>query len=44
MNENDEGGKNMHEAEFLEGNLKRNNKQVKMSYHKVIKLDFAKTG
>jgi len=42
MNENDEGGKNMHEAEFLEGNLKRNNKNIKMSYHKVIKLDFAK--
>lgn len=42
MNENDEGGKNMHEAEFLEANLKRNNKQVKMSYNKVIKLDFAK--
>lgn len=42
LNENDEGGKNMHEAEFLEGNLKRNNKQIKMSYHKVIKLDFAK--
>lgn len=42
LNENDEGGKNMHEAEFLEANLKRNNKQVKMSYHKVIKMDFAK--
>lgn len=42
LNENDEGGKNMHEGEFLEANLKRNNKQVKSSYNKVIKLDFAK--
>ena len=41
-NENDEGGKNMHEADFLDGNLKRNNKNIKMSYNKVIKLDFAK--
>lgn len=42
LNENDEGGKNMHEAELLEANLKRNNKKVKMSYNKVVKLDFAK--
>ena len=42
LNENDEGGKNMHEAELLQANLKRNNKQVKMSYNKVVKLDFAK--
>ncbi|MDG1914945.1 MAG: bifunctional response regulator/alkaline phosphatase family protein [Crocinitomix sp.] len=42
LNENDEGGKNMHEAELLKANLKRNNKQVKMSYNKVVKLDFAK--
>lgn len=42
LNENDEGGKNMHEAELLEANLKRNNKNIKMSYSKVIKLDFAK--
>ena len=41
-NENDEGGKNMHEAELLEANLKRNNKNIKMSYNKVIRLDFAK--
>ena len=41
-NENDEGGKNMHEAELLRANLKRNGKQVKMSYNKVVKLDFAK--
>lgn len=42
LNENDEGGKNMHEAALLEANLKRNNKQVKMAYNKVVKLDFAK--
>ena len=42
LNENDEGGKNMHEEELLAENLKRNNKKVKMSYNKVVKLDFAK--
>lgn len=42
LNENDEGGKNMHEKELFEHNLKRHGKQVKMSYHKVIKLDFAR--
>lgn len=42
LNENDEGGKNMHEEDFLRANLKRNNKQVKVSYNKVVKLDFAK--
>lgn len=42
LNENDEGGKNMHEEELLSEHLKRNNKKVKMSYNKVVKLDFAK--
>lgn len=42
LNENDEGGKNMHEHELLEANLRRHNKQIKTSYNKVIKLDFAK--
>ncbi|UKN01549.1 PglZ domain-containing protein [Paracrocinitomix mangrovi] len=42
LNENDEGGKNMHEEELLQANLKRNNKQIKMSYNKVVRLDFAK--
>ena len=42
LNENDEGGKNMHEEALLASNLKRHNKNVKMSYHKVIKLDFAR--
>ena len=42
LNENDEGGKNMHEEELLQHNLKRHNKNVKMSYNKVVKLDYAK--
>lgn len=42
LNENDEGGKNMHEEELLAENLKRHNKNVKMAYRKVIKLDYAK--
>lgn len=42
LNENDEGGKNMHEGELLEENLKRNNKKIKMAYNKVVKLDYAK--
>ena len=41
-NENDEGGKNMHEKDLLQANLDRHHKNVKMSYNKVIKLDFAK--
>jgi hypothetical protein len=42
LNENDEGGKNMYEKELLEKNLQRNQLDIKMSYNKVIKLDFAK--
>jgi CheY-like chemotaxis protein len=42
LNENDEGGKNMHEKELLEAHLKRQNLNVRMSYNKVVKLDFAK--
>ena len=42
LNENEEGGKNMHEKALFEHNLRRNGKQVKMSYNKVIKLDFAR--
>ena len=41
-NESSEEGKNKHEAEFLESNLKRHGKNLKTSYNKVIKLDFAK--
>jgi CheY-like chemotaxis protein len=41
-NEEDEGGKNMHEADFLEANLKRLGKQVKWSYNKITNLDAGK--
>lgn len=42
LNEEDEGGKNMHEAVFLEGNLKRNGKNIKWSYNKITNLDAGK--
>ncbi len=42
LNEDDEGGKNMQEAAFLEGNLKRNGKNVKWSYHKITNLEAGK--
>jgi DNA-binding response OmpR family regulator len=42
LNEEDEGGKNMQEAVFLEGNLKRNGKNVKWSYNKITNLDAGK--
>jgi len=43
VEDNEEGGKNLHEDFFLEDNLKRNGKgDAKMSYHKVVKLDFAR--
>jgi CheY-like chemotaxis protein len=41
-NEYDEGGKNMHEKEFLEANLKRLGKQLKWSYTKVTNYDAGK--
>ena len=34
----DEEGKNLHEAEFLEINIQRNNQKVKHSYHKITNL------
>jgi CheY-like chemotaxis protein len=40
--EEDEGGKNLHEADFLEANLKRLGKQVKWSYNKITNLDAGK--
>lgn len=39
LNEEDEGGKNMHEKELLEANLKRLGKKVKWSYNKITNLD-----
>jgi len=38
-NEEDEGGKNNHEKDFLEANLKRLGKNVKWSYNKITNLD-----
>ena len=41
-NEEDEGGRNQFEKEFLESNLKRNGKQIKFSYNKITNLDAGK--
>lgn len=41
-NENDEGGKNNHEKDFLEANLKRLGKDVKWSYNKITNNDAGK--
>lgn len=41
-NEDDEGGKNMHEKDFLEANLKRLGKNVKWSYNKITNYDAGK--
>jgi hypothetical protein len=40
--EEDEGGKNMHEKDFLEANLKRLGKNVKWSYNKITNFDAGK--
>ncbi len=42
VNEEDEGGKNMHEKELLETNLKRLGKNYKWSYAKITNLDAGK--
>jgi CheY-like chemotaxis protein len=42
LNEDDEGGKNMQEAAFLEGNLKKNGKNIKWSYNKITNLEAGK--
>jgi hypothetical protein len=41
-NEDDEGGKNMHEKEFLEAQLKRLGKNVKWSYNKITNVEAGK--
>lgn len=38
LNDEDEGGKNMHEEEFLQAQLKRNGKDIRMSYNKITNL------
>jgi CheY-like chemotaxis protein len=41
-NEDDDGGKNMHEKDFLEANLKRLGKNVKWSYNKITNFEAGK--
>jgi DNA-binding response OmpR family regulator len=41
-NDDDEGGKNLHEDEFLAGNLKRIGKDVKFSYNKITNYNSGK--
>jgi hypothetical protein len=41
-NEEDEGGKNAHEKDFLDANLKRLGKSVKWSYNKITNFDAGK--
>jgi CheY-like chemotaxis protein len=41
-NEEDEGGKNLHEKDFLDANLKRLGKNVKWSYNKITNFDAGK--
>lgn len=41
-NEDDEGGKNMHEKDFLEAQLKRLGKTVKWSYNKITNVEAGK--
>lgn len=42
LNEEDEGGKNMHEKEFLAANLKRLGKNINFSYNKITNLEAGK--
>ena len=42
LNEDDEGGKNMHEKEFLDANLTRLGKNNKWSYHKITNMEAGK--
>lgn len=41
-NEEDEGGRNQYEKEFLEANLKRHGKQIKLAYTKITNLEAGK--
>lgn len=42
LNEEDEGGKNMHEEALLGANLKRHGKNIKFSYNKITNLNAGK--
>ena len=41
-NDEDEGGKNLHEADFLEGLLRRSGKDIKFSYNKITNFEAGK--
>lgn len=43
LNDTDEGGKNLHEAEFLDNQLKRLGMHISHSYHKITSLDQGRT-
>ncbi len=43
LNDTDEGGKNMHEAEFLDNQLKRLGMHISHSYHKITSLEKGRT-
>ncbi len=42
QNDDDEGGKNLHEEEFLKDNLERNRKKIKHSYNKIVNNEAGK--
>ncbi|MBL0127712.1 MAG: PglZ domain-containing protein [Flavobacteriales bacterium] len=42
VNEDEEGSKNMHEEEFVGGQLQRLGKNVKFSYHKILNMNAGK--
>ena len=42
LNDEDQGGKNMHEKDFIAHQLKRLGKNVKFSYNKVLNMDYGK--
>ena len=42
LNDEDEGGKNLHEEEFLGGLLRRMGKDIKYSYHKITNFEAGK--
>ncbi|MBC7864525.1 MAG: PglZ domain-containing protein [Bacteroidia bacterium] len=42
LNDEDEGGKNMHEEEFMQAQMKRLGKDIKMSYNKITNLTAGK--
>ena len=43
LNDEEKGGKNLHEKDFLEDYLKRLRKDIKFSYNKITKLEYGKS-